>query len=166
VHDSIKKSGKLTPQQLTFFDMEDGDATLYELRMLSITQRSQAAAYIADMQLGDKVGAGAAPYACVPGACERPMDSGRGRVAQRPLPPRCVQEAQTLARAVKDHERRGGAQEGFSTAPGDCLAYKLFRDVSARSRGERRPRARRLQQLARACPVLPCGVGAHPSTSG
>lgn len=35
-----------------------------------------------------------------------------------------------LARAVKDHERRDGTKEGFSGTPGDCLAYKYYRDVS------------------------------------
>ena len=34
-----------------------------------------------------------------------------------------------MARAVREQERRGGAKEGFSTAPGDCLAYKHYRDV-------------------------------------
>lgn len=34
-----------------------------------------------------------------------------------------------LARAVKEQERRKGEKEGFSAAPGDCLAYKHYRDV-------------------------------------
>lgn len=42
----------------------------------------------------------------------------------------CLQESQVLARAVKDHERRVGTKEGFGGEPGDCLAYKYYRDVS------------------------------------
>lgn len=34
-----------------------------------------------------------------------------------------------LSRAVKDHERRGAWKEGFTNHPGDCLAYKYYRDV-------------------------------------
>ena len=34
-----------------------------------------------------------------------------------------------LARAMKDHERRIGGDLGFSDAPGDCLAFKYYRDV-------------------------------------
>lgn len=41
-----------------------------------------------------------------------------------------MQEATVLSRAVKEHERRGGQKEGFSVAPGDCLAFKYYRDVS------------------------------------
>ena len=41
-----------------------------------------------------------------------------------------LQEATTLSRAAKEHERRGGQKEGFSVAPGDCLAFKYYRDVS------------------------------------
>ncbi len=40
-----------------------------------------------------------------------------------------VQEATVLSRAVKEHERRRGEKEGFSKAPGDCLAFKYYRDV-------------------------------------
>ena len=40
-----------------------------------------------------------------------------------------MQEAGVLARAVKEQERRKGEKEGFSAAPGDCLAYKHYRDV-------------------------------------
>ena len=35
-----------------------------------------------------------------------------------------------MSRAAKEHERRGGQREGFSVAPGDCLAFKYYRDVS------------------------------------
>ena len=41
-----------------------------------------------------------------------------------------LQEATTLSRAVKEHGRRRGQSEGFSIAPGDCLAFKYYRDVS------------------------------------
>lgn len=40
------------------------------------------------------------------------------------------QEATTLSRAVREHGRRMGEKEGFSIAPGDCLAFKYYRDVS------------------------------------
>lgn len=40
-----------------------------------------------------------------------------------------AQEATMLARSVKEHERRKGLKEGFSGAPGDCLAFKYYRDV-------------------------------------
>ena len=34
-----------------------------------------------------------------------------------------------LARAAKEQERRQGDKEGFTSSPGDCLAYKYHRDV-------------------------------------
>jgi hypothetical protein len=37
-------------------------------------------------------------------------------------------DAALLARAVREHERREGAKRGFSEAPGDCLAFKYYRD--------------------------------------
>ena len=40
-----------------------------------------------------------------------------------------VQETNVLSRAIREHARRQGQHEGFSTSPGDCLAYKYFRDV-------------------------------------
>lgn len=48
-----------------------------------------------------------------------------------PLPPllRRPAEAQMLARAIKEHERRDGRREGFADTPADVLAYKYFRDV-------------------------------------
>lgn len=42
---------------------------------------------------------------------------------------RLVQQARTLARALKDQERREGDKLGFSAKPGDCLAFKYYRDV-------------------------------------
>ncbi|KAK9839810.1 hypothetical protein WJX81_003436 [Elliptochloris bilobata] len=45
-------------------------------------------------------------------------------------------EAGVLARAVKEQERRRGEREGFSAAPGDCLAYKYFRDAFEAGRNE------------------------------
>ena len=50
--------------------------------------------------------------------------------ARRQHPKLHVQEATVLSRAVKEHERRRGQKEGFSGAPGDCLAFKYYRDVS------------------------------------
>jgi Rubisco accumulation factor 1 alpha helical domain len=43
-----------------------------------------------------------------------------------------MQEAVILARAVKEHERREGVKLGFSKSPGDCLAFKFYRDVRSR----------------------------------
>ena len=40
-----------------------------------------------------------------------------------------VQEVSVLARAAKEQERRQGDKEGFTSSPGDCLAYKYHRDV-------------------------------------
>lgn len=35
-----------------------------------------------------------------------------------------------LARSVKEHERRAGHKLGFAgEEPGDCLAFKYYRDV-------------------------------------
>ena len=50
-------------------------------------------------------------------------------IAQRQLEPR---EASILARSMKEHERRTGGKDGFTDSPGDCLAYKHYRDVSTR----------------------------------
>lgn len=38
-------------------------------------------------------------------------------------------ESAILARSVKEHERRRGENEGFSSSPADCLAYKYYRDA-------------------------------------
>jgi hypothetical protein len=46
-----------------------------------------------------------------------------------------LQDAVLLARAVKEHERREGVKAGFSEAPGDCLAFKYFRDVRTPAAG-------------------------------
>lgn len=34
-----------------------------------------------------------------------------------------------LARAIKEHARRTEAADGFSSAAGDCLAFKYYRDA-------------------------------------
>lgn len=60
VYESIKRSGKLSPQQLSYYDV-DGATLLNELRLLSIAQRAQAAAYIADQQLSTQVGQASQP---------------------------------------------------------------------------------------------------------
>eukprot|EP00887_Chlorella_sp_A99_P004991 scaffold4.g4991.t1 len=44
---------------------------------------------------------------------------------QQLSPAECV----VLARAIKEHERRKGAGEGFSDSPADCMAYKHYRDA-------------------------------------
>lgn len=45
-----------------------------------------------------------------------------------------TQQARTLARALKDQERREGDKLGFSAKPGDCLAFKYYRDAIEVSR--------------------------------
>lgn len=40
-----------------------------------------------------------------------------------------LQEANVLARAVKEQERREGNLEGFTATPADCMAFKYYRDV-------------------------------------
>jgi hypothetical protein len=42
-----------------------------------------------------------------------------------------LQSSEALARAMKEWERRPGERNGFSDSPGDCLAFKYLRDVSA-----------------------------------
>ena len=90
VYQSIKMSGQLTDEQLKVFD--HNPESLNELRMLSASQRTPAARYIAE-------------HGLVPS------------------------QAQVLARAIKEHERRKGEGEGFTNSPGDCLAYKYYRDA-------------------------------------
>ena len=58
------------------------------------------------------------------------------------------QEAQVLARAVKEQERRQGHKEGFSSLPADCLAYKYYRDAV-----EMRNAASKAQLVARGLSV-------------
>ena len=41
-----------------------------------------------------------------------------------------LQAVGLLARSVKEHLRRNGAKLGFSEAPGDCLAFTYYREVS------------------------------------
>lgn len=45
-------------------------------------------------------------------------------------------ESVILARAVKEQERRKGEREGFSDSPGDCLAFKYYRDALENSKEE------------------------------
>ncbi len=45
-------------------------------------------------------------------------------------------ESTMLARAVKEHERRKGENEGFSGSPADCVAYKHYRDALENKRGD------------------------------
>ncbi|GAB4818970.1 hypothetical protein N2152v2_006016 [Parachlorella kessleri] len=51
VYESVKKSGELSGAELAHFDGEGGEELLYELRLLSIKQRTQAAAYIVENDL-------------------------------------------------------------------------------------------------------------------
>jgi hypothetical protein len=53
------------------------------------------------------------------------------------------QECDTLARSMKEWERREGERDGFSNHPGDCLAFKCLRDVSTRAMETRRKWVRR-----------------------
>lgn len=45
-------------------------------------------------------------------------------------------ECNTLARAVKEYERRRSEREGFSAAPGDVMAFKYYRDAAECRREE------------------------------
>lgn len=59
------------------------------------------------------------------------------------------QESAVLERAVKEQERREGHREGFSSTPGDCLAYKYYRDaVESRNEDVRQRLARKGLKLA------------------
>ncbi len=40
-----------------------------------------------------------------------------------------MQECRTLARAVKEFERRNAESDGFKPTPGDYMAYKYWRDA-------------------------------------
>lgn len=40
-----------------------------------------------------------------------------------------IEECDTLARSMKEWERREGERDGFSNHPGDCLAFKYLRDA-------------------------------------
>lgn len=55
VYESVKKGGELSPAEMEIFDSEGGEYLLYELRFLSIKQRSQAAKYIAQNELSPQV---------------------------------------------------------------------------------------------------------------
>lgn len=50
------------------------------------------------------------------------------------------QECVVLARAVKEHDRRRAEREGFSNAPGDCMAYKYYRDAQEARRDTHKQR--------------------------
>ncbi|CAI7784606.1 unnamed protein product [Closterium sp. NIES-54] len=56
-------------------------------------------------------------------------------VAQQGLDEGGVRE---LVRAMRDHARRSNSREGFSSAPGDCLAFMCFRAAGESSGEERR----------------------------
>ena len=133
VHESIR--GVIPDAALAHYDVE-GEELLYELRFLSIKQRAPVATYIAERNLrcARWGGAGKSGWAwcCAPTWVHNQPQAP----SPQPLPPRGVMpcsphDAQVLARAVKEHERREGRREGFGDTPGDVLAYKHFRDVSA-----------------------------------
>ncbi|CAI5977882.1 unnamed protein product [Closterium sp. NIES-64] len=56
-------------------------------------------------------------------------------VAQQGLDAGGVRE---LVRAMRDHARRSNSREGFSSAPGDCLAFMCYRAAGESSGEERR----------------------------
>lgn len=132
----------MDPATLQYFDQEDSDLLLYALRYLELAVRPAAATYVAKQELNAQACMSAGlhdhspwllapwmvPWAsarflplAVPGDCT-------AAVIQRT---RRLQECDVLSRAIRDHMRRDGKKEGFSLTPGDCLAYKYFRDVRA-----------------------------------
>ncbi len=58
-------------------------------------------------------------------------------IVQRRLTP---PQAQMLSRAVKEYERRRSERDGFSSAPGDVLAFKYFRDAAECRREDEKQR--------------------------
>ncbi|ERM94903.1 rubisco accumulation factor 1.1, chloroplastic [Amborella trichopoda] len=89
VRSSIENA--LDPETLVFFDSPSSAPLLYELRLLSNTQRVAAAKYAMVNNLE-------------------------------------IDGARELARAIKDFERRpASVRAGFTSSPGDCLAFSLFR---------------------------------------
>ncbi|KAK9807048.1 hypothetical protein WJX72_012001 [[Myrmecia] bisecta] len=60
-----------------------------------------------------------------------------------------IEECQQLARAIKDHERRQGSKEGFTASPGDCLAFKFYREaLEAKQQGQIQVLVRKGLELA------------------
>jgi hypothetical protein len=109
-----------------------------ELQLLPTLQRTNLMPRFAPSLCTTPCSAGGVKECCK----EPKQGSIRHLLVPPPAPPECVQavhniaalafplqEATVLSRAVKEHERRGGDKEGFSEAPGDCLAYKYYRDV-------------------------------------
>ena len=54
VHASLRKAG-MDKQTLRYFDLEDADMLLYELRFLDLSARPAAAAYIAEKEFNTPV---------------------------------------------------------------------------------------------------------------
>ena len=69
MYESIKKSGELSEAELAHFDGEGGDDLLYELRFLSIKQRTQAAGYIVENDLTPQVGRLGGIFILAPSLC-------------------------------------------------------------------------------------------------
>ena len=55
VHDTLQKSGEMGAVALKYFDQQDADLLLYELRFLEFEVRAAAATYIAQKELGRAV---------------------------------------------------------------------------------------------------------------
>lgn len=61
VYESLKRSGELSEEQMSYFDREDGAELLYEMRLLSVAARPTTAVYIADQQLSPQVNSASGP---------------------------------------------------------------------------------------------------------
>lgn len=66
VHDSLKKSGKLSPETMAFFDHEESANVLYHMRFLPVSARPAVAEYIVDRQLDAAVCPTLLPCALTP----------------------------------------------------------------------------------------------------
>ena len=63
VHASLSKSGEIEPAALQYFDQEDSDLLLYELRFLELAVRPAAATYVAKQELNAQ--ASTLSYTCL-----------------------------------------------------------------------------------------------------
>ena len=69
MHDSLQKSGEVGDADLKYFDQQDADLLLYELRFLEFDVRPAAATYIAQKQLDVAVRAPLTPTVAPAGCC-------------------------------------------------------------------------------------------------
>lgn len=90
VYESVKRSGEMDEAMLAYFDVEGGEALLYELRFLSIRQRTQAAIYIVTNDLSAQVSAAAAASGVAP-----------------PQPPSWIADAQYIPLQTLSHHPWG-----------------------------------------------------------